>query len=329
MRKNVVFFTTIYQIKMFSEVVEMERISNIYVFVSKELFPYIEKFVSYKDVYVYDFERGHIGFFLARRLIADFKKAAERFRLGRKDVFWTANDDDPLVQAAYNIVKFESVCFVEDGLGSYLKYGFFCYEGGLRSIVRKIKHIIYFFPYYRAFYGVAGNLKGGRAYSYSDLAYPMQKNIERQIVSMIHSREHLPNLAVSGSAIFVGQPLYQIGMISKSSYCRYINYVKEKHGDNFVYVSHPGERDTSWLVKKGIRVVYNKGVSLEDYVYSSGDDLKIYGFCSTAMMNVVKMENVKEVVAFHVSDSKKNRLIEEVVKRSGIKVVSGIVDVTV
>jgi hypothetical protein len=319
-KKNIVLLQTKYQINFFLKVKEREELTNILLIVPKEQARIAKISLGSENCFFYSLEPGYINPFKIRGLINNLRKMVEELSINQHDNLWIANDDHPVVQCLYNIVNFERVIITEDGLGSYVESSFMNYDEGLVAILKKIKKIFYFFPHYRAWFSVGANISGAIGYSTYDGSFPMQSNIEIRKIGTSHRRILNFDLMRDGSVIFVGQPLVEEKWLSQSQYLSYINYAFENSkGKDFIYVPHPRERNVKKIKEEGFEVFFNNDVHVEDYIYSSGKDLHVYGFFSTALCHVSRLQNVTKVVSLMAPGGIKGRGVKSIMRRFGVE----------
>lgn len=321
--KSVVILNSKYQLDFFIRVQDKHKIKNIYLIIPPNLLTNISLIKNIKKHYVMRKDNKYMTFLRARSIIKQVRYIIGFLELNKYDTLWTSNDENATVQCFYNMVKFEQVSFIEDGLGSYLAGSFLSYDYGLINLLKKLKSFLYFFPYYKAFYSIGGNVKANECFSYNEGAYPRQESAKKNIVEIkLVKLSDIP-LANKGSTIFIGQPLYSYGFISFSEYIKYINHIRFvlEPDSHFIYKPHPSEVDVTPFLEQGITVYENGGQRLEDFIYSSSESLKVYGFFSTALINILKLGNVEKVVSIRCIDTALYRKAYRLLENSGIKVI--------
>lgn len=324
MQKNIVIILSSYQLKVFLKVVEKKNLHGFICITSYSLLGLVKDSNFFSIVYCYDNFLGSLNIFPARKIVRNLKCFLNKYKFNGNDVLWTANDEHPIDQCVKNLIGFENIIFFEDGIGSYITSKLFNYNKGFFSILIKLRKFFFYFPYYRALYGMGGNFDCKEGYSFNPGAYPMQKNIKNFVIDVTYRFQDDIALASDKSVIFIGQPLVELKLMSKYQYIKYIKYIIDtlEVGCNFIYKPHPLERNISYLKSQGVKVYKSHGVLVEDYIYSSGDCLRVYSFLSTTLLNVKSLKNVSKVVAIKAVELKKSNEYYHFLSKSGIEVLN-------
>lgn len=86
----------------------------------------------------------------ARHLIAEVKDYVLKKIGNKKYALWLATNDHPVGQILLNNHRCLSINIFEDGLGSYVKHGFFDLDRSFINIIARMKNWMYLFPTFRA-----------------------------------------------------------------------------------------------------------------------------------------------------------------------------------
>jgi len=327
MKKNVVILTTAFQCEIFNSVLKKEEIPNLLIIYCSQLninsWPLLKKCNNKSTLCL---PKEYLTFKRARSLIKQAKTLHKDLDLEPTDTLWFANDADPFTQALYKNVGFKETRVLEDGLGAYVQPSFLAWRGGLISLLRRLKLILYLFPYYRAFYSICGNIKADFGYSYNKMAYPKIYNIKLITIEKQTIEQKVKNPAADKDIVFIGQPFIEKRRICRQKYLEHILFVKKKYANEknkLIYRPHPGEStDTlSYLESNGIIVNYESGISAEEYIYSSGNNLIIAGIASTSLIYVRNMENVEKVISTRIPNVRGLELHYTALARLGVEVI--------
>lgn len=325
-KKNIVVILSQYQFQLFLMIQKQKEIKNVYYIAPSRLKEVIAGSAEgYMGVYFYDSgcEGEKITFRVARKIIKNLKEFLNAQQFSKEDTMWTGNDENQIDQCVYNIVRFEFVNFIEDGIGSYVSHRLMKYNYGALNLLRKAMQVVFYFPYYRAFYGCGGNISANEGYSYHSKAFPMQKNINRVVLNREYmSSSGMTPLAPDDAVIFIGQPLVSAGYFSSSEYVKCLMGIRDRVGEGkvIIYRAHPSEGNVGYIEETGFKVERYDGLPVEDYLNLSGKNLKVFSFLSTSLLHINKLDNVDEVVALR---SKKTEMLVpyyELISSFGIKV---------
>lgn len=325
MKKNVAVLLNRFQCEIFQQIIEKENLQNIIIIHPKQFSGYDWSFCNDLQVHTFDYASGYLTLGKARTLISKAKAFQDQLSLSENDIFWFANDNDPFVQVIYHYVGFVDACVLEDGLGSYVQPSFLAWRAGAIAILRKIKLIIYLLPYYRSFYRVSADIQSATGYAHNKNIFPGQKNIKVNVVEKNYKRSTLSEPASDDSLVFVGQPLVELRLLSKNNYLHFLIRIKEKFGSNtnFIYRPHPGESEDKleFLERNNIEINREENISVENYIYSSGQNLIVIGIASTSLIYINNMTNVKKVIAIQLPKVKGLNTYYDALKRLGVKVI--------
>mgnify|MGYP001252650577 FL=1 len=307
MQKVLAVIISQYQLELFLQANANCKLDQVYYITSRFLVDRIKVFAASSSILIFDDKPSKISFIKARREINGIKRFIKDKGISEDDLLWIANDEHQIDQCVYNLVGFKHVNMLEDGLGSYIKHKLFKYDNGFIFIAKKVKQIVNYFPYYRAFYGCGCNIKASQIYSYQAAAFPMQNTPVRYIFEKKYEAPKCDVLAPAGSVIFIGQPLIQGGYLTETEYIRYIKYVRDilEPGGNIIYRAHPLEKKLNYLEGLGVTIMKSDFVPVESYIYYSGSGLSVYSFLSTSLLHIKKFKNVDKLISLKPSNKKK------------------------
>lgn len=323
--RNIAVLLTRFQYQLFSEICEKEEISNLIIITPKHIYESNKEYLKNGVVLTYEHLPRYLTFHNARKLIAETKSLVEEYDFDSNDKLWVANFANAFVQILFNLVKFHHVNLIEDGLGSYVHASL--WRDGLISTLRKIKKCAYYFPRYNPLHTCSSGISAKEGYAYNDSAFPQQKNIVKKIFKKTIKKTSLDCPAPDSSIIFIGQPLVELRYLSSNDYVAMLKNIQQKYASqeqDFIYRPHPGEKaeNIAILESQGFLVNRDSDVSVEDYVFSSGKNLIIVGFVSTALIYVKSLVNVSRVIALKTPYMKGLIPYYETLKHLGVEVVS-------
>lgn len=326
MKKNVVVLLTKFQCEIFQRVYETELLTNAVVIYRKELDITGHGFAGTCQLYAFEYPEAYLSFRKARTLIKQAKQIKHDLTLEKTDTFWFSNDNHPFVQVLYNCVGFLEARIMEDGLGSYVIPSILAWRRGIAAFLRKIKLILYLFPYYRCYYSACADIQAAIGYAYNDHAFPGQKSVQLITLKRTYERKKLNQAALRGDVVFVGQPLVEMRVVNRRRYLACLLKVYDQYcaeGSKLIYRPHPSESEVNlnYLELNGVNINREQNVSVEEYIYSSGCKLTVVGIASTSLIYIKNMANVDHVVAIKLPRVRGLNTYLQVLKRAGIKVV--------
>jgi len=217
---------------------------------------------------------------------------------------WLASCDNPIGQLLVNHKKCARKVLFEDGIGSYVKNLPFDCDKGVRSILRKIKYFIYFFPEYRSVYGL-GSLSAHEYWAIFSSAFPRSKkkpNIinAKDIGCQFDILDKLPEIK-NLDLVYIDQPLERIGVpkhLIKKSLGSYIGSKKEF---GIIWIKkHPVTNDIeineivelfSSLTDHEIRII-DQNIPIESLcVDERFKPFQVFSFLSTALYTIKALRN--------------------------------------
>lgn len=299
---KIALILTKYQLHVLIAAVGIDNLKKFIIVTPSNMKHIFEGIEDKANIELVNIDPGYVTFKSSRLIIKKTKEMANKDFFNFKE-FWVANDFYPFAQCMKSVFKFKNIVLLEDGLGTYIKQKPFSAHRGLFAIIRQLKLLVYFFPYYRAIYSASGNFKAQVGYAYNKNAFPMHSNIEVIKITPNYKKAKLKKPAPDKATIFIGQPLVNMRMMKKSKYLSIVLRLKSMSKGAFIYKRHPAETDCTWLERAGIEVDRQDNIPVEEYVVSSGQSLSVYGFVSTSMMHIVDFENVDNVVSLKLGSN--------------------------
>lgn len=321
--RNIFFVNTRYQLEVALDVIDSESVTDCVFLGPSELSGVMESLLpdEVNRIFV-DGVNEKFGFLGARKILKEMKGKLERISTEQFDL-WLANDDHVLGQFILNFLHIRHVYLFEDGMGSYIEHKPMMLDHGLRGFLSKVKKIAYFAPYYRSFFRFGEGVKAKRCYSYNLPCFPSQDpRYSVQITRRLRNGLLLNRSFPENSVLIVGQPLVEMGMVSKDDYHYLLMRAMERYVDHsyFIYKPHPREVNLSDL-PAGISLVLDTEISAEEEIMSCEKKLSVCGFFSTVLLNCAASVNVNDVVAIKSTSVRAPADVYEVLRSVGCEIV--------
>lgn len=212
---------------------------------------------------------------------------------------WLASCDNPVGQLLVNHKNCARKVLFEDGIGSYVKNLPFDCDKGVRSILRKAKYFMYFFPEYRSVYGL-GSLSADEYWAIHPSAFP-RSNMKPKIINatdlgcQFDRLDKLPEIKNS-DLVYIDQPLERIGVSKHLIKKSLESYIESKEEFGLIWIKkHPVTNDLemneivelfSSITDHGIQII-DENVPIESLcVDRRFKPFQVFSFLSTALYTI-------------------------------------------
>lgn len=320
---NIFFVNTSYQLSVALDVYMFEGVKDATFFVPEKVYFDLVKYksnfsgIKVKVLYGVNDKKGK---FEIRTWAKSFFPLINEFK-DKKIRLWLANDDHIFAQLIISKLNVTDFRLFEDGLGSYIsRHSILADNSNLKAIYRRLLKLIFLFPYYKALKRFGGNVKASKCYAYNKYCFPSQSKAKKIVLDKRFYEKTVRGFR-SESVVVVGQPLVEMGLISTEEYFKVLEATINDHfsGKRVVYKAH--HRESIWEKVPSEFLLSVDEVSLEDRIYNTDGSLIVVGFFSTVLLNSVRLDSVKEVIAIKPLNSTVDVRNYDILRKSGCTIV--------